>query len=157
MILYWMYSIMPEGVEGQQPFQREQDSKPTVGQATEQKQNGEARTEQPRDWVDQVKQRLEWQREENDKWLKENAESPEMAKEWGELSKNAETLRDNLGKFSEDDPNIPASDETKQKLRKLEPNNSDEPWDNMSLHEKAFVFFGSSALFAAAGEGANYL
>jgi hypothetical protein len=108
-------------IEGQQsPQLARGEGSLSHDQETGQNQHTEVGAEQSSIWVDRIKQQLQWQWEENDKWLKENAENPEMAKEWGELWKNAETLRDNLGKFSEDDPNIPAGDETKQKLKFLD-------------------------------------
>lgn len=53
---------------------------------------------------------------ENKKYLQENAESPEQAEQYIQLYENAKKMKETIAKFSEDDPNIPASEETKQKL-----------------------------------------
>jgi hypothetical protein len=162
---------MSEGTEGQQPqlFQGEQSKPhytaaevahilkkralergdvPAPSPETRQNQSTEARLEHPSPWVDRVNQELQRQRERDEWWLKENAENPEMAKEWETLWKNAEMLRDNLGKFSEDNQDIPASDETKQKLQELGQRETADKeeirWENMSTHERSiFLFLGS--------------
>jgi hypothetical protein len=57
---------------------------------------------------------------ENKRWLEENAESPEQAKELVKIYENAKKFQETVAKFSDDDIDIPASEETKQKLKLLD-------------------------------------
>ena len=58
--------------------------------------------------------------EENIRYLRENAETPEQAEQLVQIYENAKKLQENIAKFSKDDAAIPASEETKLKLKLLD-------------------------------------
>jgi hypothetical protein len=110
---------MPESSEEQQPSPVEQGNTPPWRQETAQNQSS---VDRPITSLDMLEKGdiTGYMDNENKKYLRENAETPEIAMQLIEVYENSKKLHETVAKFSKDDPNIPASEETKQKLKLLD-------------------------------------
>jgi hypothetical protein len=75
-------------------------------------------------------------------------ENREVAEQQKQLVENIQELRNNLGQLSEYNPATPLSQETKEKLNKVE--------EGMNEHELAGFIAGLSAVGSGVLEGLNY-
>ncbi len=144
---------MSEGVEEQQPSPIEQVKPPVLRQETAQNQIVEI------PHPDEALGKLEkgdvigYMDMENKKYLRENAETPEQAEQLVQIYENAKKLQETVTNFSEDNPDIPASEETKQKLNSLD--KVDSSVDSGLRHEFATATFLLPTVGAAAFEMFN--
>jgi len=160
---------MSEGVEEQQPSPveqgkphysatevskfldnrtREQGNIPPWRQETAQNQRAESRSDEALGKLEKGDV-IGYMDEENKRYLRENAETPEQAEQLMQIYENAKELQEAVVQFNKDDPDIPASEETKQKLIDLTDIND----KYGSLSRKAHMYATISILTSILGGG----